>query len=112
AHASNLPGPEGGPTAPAERSSPFTTPSSSRGRPFPNHCSGQVGAPQPDSHRRSHHSTSVRSGSQLSSSQRRTSPRTRSSVSTATGCSLSSSSVEDVEHLLGGPTDDGTLCPD
>src|SRR3954452_21329959 len=47
---------------------PTRTPSA-RERPLPYHSSGHVGVPQPDSPRRSHHSPTVRSGSQFSSSQ-------------------------------------------
>ena len=47
--------------------------------PLPNHSSGHVGTAQPERPRRSHHSSTVRSGSQLASSQAVTSA-VRSSV--------------------------------
>jgi hypothetical protein len=66
---SSWPSPAGGPSAPALSYAARTPAASSADMPFPNHGSGHVGKPQPDSARRAHHSRTVRPGSQCAVSQ-------------------------------------------
>src|SRR6478672_7982268 len=80
--ASSVPSPPGAPSAPNVPMVCMTRMPSARERPFPYHSTGQVGTAQPDRPSRSHHSSTVRSGSQCSSSQEVTSA-VRSSVATA-----------------------------
>src|SRR6478609_959102 len=74
--ASRTPRPPGGPSAPAATISAVTPFASSRASPRPCHSVGHVGTDQPASANRSHHSPTVRSGSQLSANHARTSART------------------------------------
>src|SRR4051794_12419293 len=66
--ASSRPRPPGAPSAPNSPIACCTRTPSSRDRPLPYHSSGHVGAAQPEVPRRSHHSPTVMSGSQFSSS--------------------------------------------
>ena len=77
--ASMTPSPPGGPNAPAAAMASATTPASPRDRARPKDSSGHVGTAQCESHSRSHHSATVRSGSQLDASQASMSDR-RSSL--------------------------------
>ena len=74
--ASSRPRPPGAPSAPNSAIVFETSTASPRESPRPYASSGSVGADQPASPRRSHHSATVRSGSQFSSSQARTSSTT------------------------------------
>src|SRR4051812_41821078 len=67
--ASSVPRPPGAPSAGYAEIVCITRTPSARERPLPNHSTGQVGTAQPEWPRRSHHSSTVRSGSQLASSQ-------------------------------------------
>src|SRR4051812_6749082 len=93
--ASSRPRPPGALSAPNSPIACCTRTPSSRETPLPYHSSGQVGAAQPDVPRRSHHSPTVMSGSQFSSSHWVTSAVTsrvgRSAMSVITSpCEISS----------------------
>src|SRR5690349_288572 len=77
--ASSVPRPPGAPSAPKPLIVCITRTPSARDRPLPYHSTGHVGTAHPDGPSRPHHSSTVRSGSQCSSSQAVTSA-VRSSV--------------------------------
>src|ERR1700728_3075649 len=78
--ANNRPSPPGGPSAPNEATSSATRRASVRDSARPYAFVGSVGADQPASPRRSHHSATVMSGSQFSLSQSRISWATLSEL--------------------------------
>ncbi len=86
--ARSTPSPPGGPSAPASAISARTVLASSRDRSRPCHSLGHIGTAHPESPRRSHHSPTVRSGSQLASSHARTSARTSSLIGAPCSSSL------------------------
>src|SRR5687768_6516987 len=108
--ASSTPSPDGGPTAPAARSSSPTIDTASRPKPRPNHSVGHVGVAHPDSPNRSHHSATVRSGSQFSLSQVRNSSRTASGLAVA--ITRLRVSVEELVDLFGWSGDDCPIAPE
>src|SRR5690606_13249681 len=101
--ASMRPRPPGAGRAPKSMIACCTRTPSARLRPLPYHSTGQVGTAQPDSPRRSHHSPTVRSGSQFSASQLLTSS-TGSSVVARSAVSVigTSRGVVDRRELLPG----------
>ena len=86
--ASSRPSPLGGPAAPKAAISRLIWLASSRLTPLPYHSTGQVGAHQPAMPSRSHHSATVRSGSQFCSSQARSSSMMASSPVSLMGGSV------------------------
>ena len=66
---SSWPSPVGGGSAPTSGKADRTPAAASADSPLPNHASGQVGKPHPDSASRAHQARTVRPGSQLAFSQ-------------------------------------------
>src|SRR5215218_7472527 len=104
--ASSVPRPPGAPSAGNALMVCITRTPSARDSPLPYHSTGHVGTAQPDGPSRPHHSSTVRSGSQLASSQAVTSA-VRSSTATAVmarppSCGRSAEELGDDAQLVGG----------